>query len=126
MSVARKIDSDRYKDRPLLRLLDCYILDAIGQLPAQQEEALKRLEPGLQEAFGSQGGWREIVEEHVGFLPSAAMQMEIVWAGYQEMQKEQGGEIVPAEFVRGFVAQNFPSLVEDDGGNDGAGAPEAS
>ncbi len=118
MSGARKIDSDRYKDRPLLRLLDCYILDAIGQLPSRQEEALKRLEPGLQEAFGSEAGWREIVEEHVGFLPSAAMQMEIVWAGYQEMQKAQGGEIVPAEFVRGFVAQNFPSMVEDDGGNE--------
>jgi hypothetical protein len=37
-----------------------------------------------------------------------------VWAGYQELQKAQGGAIIPAEFVRGFVAQNFPSLVEGD------------
>ena len=103
---------DRYEGRPLLRLLDCYILDAIEQLPASQVATLEKLEPTFQKAFGSTGGWREIVEEQVGFLPSVKLQIELLWASYQEAQQRLGAKVVPAEFVREFVAQNIPDAPE--------------
>ena len=49
------MSSDRYRDHPLLRLLDCCILDVIGELPAQQKEVLEKLEPRLHEVFASKG-----------------------------------------------------------------------
>ena len=103
----------RYDGRPLLRLLDCYILDAIEQLPASQIATLEKLEPTFQKAFGSTGGWREIVEEQIGFLPSVKLQIELLWASYQEAQQRLGAKVVAADFVRDFVAQNVPDAREN-------------
>ena len=112
------MSQDRYQDRPLLRLLDCYILDTIGELPQAQRETLQKIEPKLQEAFGSAGDWRAIVEEQMGLLPSVALGMEALWAGYQQDEERLGKKARPADFVREFVDQNFPGLFdgdEDDG-----------
>jgi hypothetical protein len=115
MSADRPGIPDRYQDRPLLRLLDCYILDVIGELPVQQKEVLEKLEPRLHEVFGSTGNWREIVEEQMAFLPSVALGIESVWAGFQANEQRLGRKPSPAEFVREFVSQNFP---ETEGGDD--------
>ena len=112
---------DRYQGRPLLRLLDCYILDTIGELPPQQKETLQKLEPRLQQAFGSAGDWRSIVEEQTGLLPSAALAMETLWAGFQQTEQRLGNQARPADFVREFVDQNFPGLFDDADDQDNPG-----
>jgi hypothetical protein len=119
MSPDQPAIPDRYKDRPLLRLLDCYILDVIGELPQQQKDVLEKLEPRLHEVFGSAGQWREIVEEQMGFLPS------VRWASRRcgrlpENEQRLGRKPSPAEFVREFVTQNFPEA-EDDQDSPGGG-----
>jgi len=101
---------DRYEGRPLLRLLDCYILDAIGELPPQQKATLEKLEPTLQETFASTGHWQEIVEEQMGLLPSVALGIQTLWAGFQADDERLGRQARPADFVREFVAQNFPDM----------------
>jgi hypothetical protein len=120
MSPDQPAIPDRYKDRPLLRLLDCYILDVIGELPQQQKDVLEKLEPRLREVFGSAGQWREIVEEQMGFLPSVPLGIETVWASFQENEQRLGRKPSPSEFVREFVTQNFPEA-EDDQDSPGGG-----
>jgi len=115
MSTDPQGTPDRYKDRPLLRLLDCYILDVIGELPKQQKEVLEKLEPRLHEVFGSTGSWREIVEVQMGFVPSVPLGIETVWASFQENEQRLGRKPSPAEFVREFVAQNFPETEGSEG-----------
>lgn len=105
--------SDRYHNNPLLRLLDCYILDAIGQLPAEQAKTLDKLEPRFQETFGESGTWREIVEAQMGFSKVAAQEMRAFWEGYLQQAKHQGVPVGPNEFVIDFVKQNFRSLLDD-------------
>jgi hypothetical protein len=121
MSTDPQATPDRYKDRPLLRLLDCYILDVIGELPKQQKEVLEKLEPRLHEVFGTTGSWREIVEEQMGFVPSVTLGIETVWAGFQTNEQRLGRKPSPAEFVREFVAQNFPETEGDDQDSPGGG-----
>ena len=114
MSIDRPVDQDRYKNNPFLRLLDCYILDAIGELRPEQKESLEKLEPRLQETLNAQGSWREIVEDQMDFLPTVAVEIEMSWAGYREHEERLGHEVTASSFVRDFVAQNFPALAEDD------------
>jgi hypothetical protein len=106
-------DANRYQGNPFLLLMDCYVLDAIGQLTQQQRSALERLEPRLQEAFGCEGSWREVLEAQMGLMPSVALQIEMAWTAYQELAAAAGGASVANEFVREFVAQNFPALLQD-------------
>lgn len=105
---------DRYKAQPFLLLMDCYVLDAIGQLSPQQRAGLEKLEPKLQETFGVAGRWREVVEAQMGFMPTVALQIEMAWAAYQEHESSAGRNSSAGDFVRGFVAQNFPALLEED------------
>lgn len=107
---------DRYRDRPLLRLLDCYVLDVIGELPAAQQATLEKLEPKLRETFDSAGRWQDIVEEQMGLLPSVTLGIETLWAGFQADEERLGRQARPADFVREFVAQNFPGLFDEDNG----------
>ena len=106
-------EPDRYQNRPLLRLLDCYILDVIGELPARQQEILRTLEPKLQETFGTPGDWREIVAAQMGFLPSVPLSIEALWTAFQQDEQRLGREASASDFVRQFVAQNFPDLDDD-------------
>jgi hypothetical protein len=39
--------SDRYEGKPFLRLLECYVLWSVDELPASQAELLKEMTPRL-------------------------------------------------------------------------------
>jgi hypothetical protein len=95
-------------------LLDCYVLDAIGELPPPQKATLEKLEPKLQETFDSTGHWQVIVEEQMGLLPSVTLGIETLWAGFRADEERLGRQAKPGDFVREFVAQNFPGMLEDD------------
>lgn len=53
----------RYDGQPLLRLLDVYVLWAIGELSQESEEGLKRMAPKLQSLFGGDGQWHDAVAQ---------------------------------------------------------------
>lgn len=101
--------SDRYKGKPFLRLLDCYVLDAIGYLDAEQDEKLIEMEPKFREVFGQEGGWRDIVEARMQFPEGMAGAIRQVWDnGHDKFVAANGREPDPAEFVQVFVDTKFP------------------
>jgi hypothetical protein len=102
---------DRYENNPLLRLLDCYLMDLIGELGQDQLQTLVNLEPMLRRAWKSEGAWRQLVEEQMGFQPTVPDKVRTFWLGYIKAAKEQGLPAVPFDFVVSFVDQNFPHLV---------------
>lgn len=93
-------EADRYEGRPLLRLLDCYILEVIGQLDERQRETLVRMEPKLQLTFKSSGSWANILEEQMDFMPSVPGKIRDFWLGYQQHARSQVKDPNPFEFVR--------------------------
>ena len=58
---------NRYSGKPLLRLIECYVLDVVGQLDNQQRATLEAMEPKLQSLYKSGGTWRQIVAEQMNF-----------------------------------------------------------
>ncbi|SEN06517.1 hypothetical protein SAMN05428959_10130 [Duganella sp. CF517] len=59
---------NRYEGEPLLRLIECYVLDSIDQLTSEQAENLASMEPKLSGALGVTGTWKEIVAKTMDFL----------------------------------------------------------
>jgi hypothetical protein len=102
---------DRYGTNHLLRLLDCYLMDLIGELEQDQLEILVNLEPTLQRAWKSEGTWRQLVEEQMGFRPTVRDKVRAFWLGYIKAAEAQGLPALPFDFVVSFVDQNFPHLV---------------
>lgn len=101
--------TDRYEGKPFLRLLDCYVLDAIDHLPAAQEVQLTALEPGFRDAFGDGEDWRAIVAGRMQFPEGMRGAIREIWEkGTAKFIAANGQEPDPAEFARFFVDTHFP------------------
>ncbi|WP_294258916.1 hypothetical protein [Sphingomonas sp.] len=101
--------TDRYTDKPFLKLLDCYVLDAIGHLPPDADAELTSIEPHLHRLFEAEGPWRGIVEDKLGFQDGMQGAILEIWQnGRQKFVEAQGHEPDPGEFTRIFIDTNFP------------------
>jgi len=59
--------NERYKDKPLLRFLELYVLDAIGKLEEKDRTLLEQMTPKLCETFGTKGTWKQAIEKAMKF-----------------------------------------------------------
>lgn len=101
--------SDRYEGKPFLRLVDSYVLDAIGHLTEGQDAMLTRLEPKFHRAFNAKGDWRSIVASTMRFPDGMQGAIREVWdKGKVRFAQENGHDPDPVEFTHIFVDTNFP------------------
>jgi len=98
----------RYDGKPLWRLLDAYVLWAIGELPRDQEDGLRRMAPKLQARFGGGGQWQEAVERAAGIEAVAAEDIRGMWERNQVVARAHGLTLTPEEFAMKVVEDNFP------------------
>ena len=101
--------TDRYDGKPFLRLLDSYVMDAIGHLDEANEKWLTEAEPHFRHTFGEQGTWREIVEARMQFPAGMPAAIRELWdKGRVQAAVANGVEPTPGQFTRQFVDSNFP------------------
>lgn len=100
----------RYEGRPLLRLLECYVLFAIDQLDVDQLEILRRMEPKLALTYNRTGTWSQIIHDEMGFPDSLPMKIREVWNSNLASIRKSGQAIDPNEFAKTFIDQNFPEI----------------
>ena len=75
-------DDLRYDGKPLLRLLELYVLNAVDELPAPEQETLNRLAPKLQAVYGGKGQWDEAVASCASVVvPCVGMGGNVSFAG---------------------------------------------
>lgn len=102
------ISNPRYDGKPLLRLLDLYVLWAIGELPPDQEDVMNRAAPKLQAQFGGGGQWQEAVERAVRMDADTPQQIRGMWTRNLEIAHANGLTLTPEEFALMVVDDNFP------------------
>jgi len=102
--------SDRYDGKPFLRLLDSYVLEAIGALDQANADWLTAAEPYFRETFGGKGSWREIVAGRMQFPARMEAAILDVWnKGRVKFLEQTGEEPDPVKFAHTFVDTNFPN-----------------
>jgi hypothetical protein len=101
----------RYDGKPFLRLLDCYILKAIGHLDPQHNEGLRKMEPKLASIYGTALPWDRIVADQMEFPNTFPEEIRRAWDGYLTWSRQNGIAADPEEFVAKFMESNFPEIV---------------
>lgn len=99
--------STRYDGKPLLRLLECYVLKAIHHLDESHEATLKGMEAKLAEVYQRVGTWDQIlaaVMELPENMPTLVRQM---WERNQEIARDNGESLLPQHFAEMFVDVNL-------------------
>jgi hypothetical protein len=102
--------TDRYASKPFLRLLDAYVLLAIGELDQESSDRLTAMEPKLRQTFNADGSWVDLVAQQMDFPPTLPDTIRDIWIkGREPFLKAYGTDPDPAEFTRQFVDTNFPT-----------------
>ena len=97
----------RYDGKPLLRLLECYVLWAIGELASEQQSLLEGMTPRLQTTYATQGKWQDVIAKAMGFPPNMPDLIRDMWARNQVTAQTQGLSLPPQQFAEIFVDRNL-------------------
>ena len=100
---------DRYAGKPLLKLVDSFVLKCIGELDPSQELLLVQMTPKFQEVFACPGTWEEIVIAELHFQPGIQASIQALWTKNQGIAKLNGVTLTPMQFVEMFVESNVTS-----------------
>jgi len=70
----------RYAGKPLRRLLDAYVLDALGVLDERTARANEKMAPKLIAALNvSASTWQQAIEVSMEMPPSSAQELRVRW-----------------------------------------------
>lgn len=96
-------------NKPVVLLLENYILDSIGQLPQADDLTTQVL---VEKAFGEKKDWRGRLKEEFGFTDEGPRQLKAMWKQAQAAASQAGASLSPREFAHMVVEENFQDTVE--------------
>ena len=102
-------EPERYQGRPLLLILENYVLDCIGHLPADKQSTIAAL---VSKAFGASDNWKATIRATLKFEESIDSSIQMMWDKNQSITKNNGDELHPIQFAKMCVDTNFAHLIE--------------
>jgi hypothetical protein len=99
--------SPRYQGKPLLKLLESYVLWTIGQLPEKDTELLNQMTPKLQSVYGMQEDWQQIISTVMQLPPNMPTLVRDLWTKNTEIARTNGVTLTPQRFAEMFVDNNL-------------------
>jgi hypothetical protein len=100
-------DGSRYDGQPLLRLLELYVLWAVGELPQAEQNTLKIMAPKLQSIYGGGGDWQDAIAAAMHMPAEMPEAVRDMWIRNLEIARANGVTLHPQEFAEMFVDENF-------------------
>ena len=98
----------RYEGKPLLRLLDAYVLWAIGALPEEQEAVFQQMTPKLRQTWNRAGEeWHAVVASEMHFPPTMPTLIREAWEKNQAIAAANKVTLPATSFAYMFVDANF-------------------
>ena len=102
------MDNARYDGKPLLRLLELYVLKAIDELPLPEQDTLNKMAPKLQAVFGGEGEWHQAVAAAVHMPANMPQVIRDMWAKNLEIARTNNvPALSPQKFAELFVDENL-------------------
>jgi hypothetical protein len=102
------VTDPRYDGKPLLKLLELYVLKAIGELSQDDEDRLNAMASKLQATFGGGGQWHEAIESAVRMDADTPQQLRDMWTRNLETARVHGVKLTPQQFAEMVADENFP------------------
>lgn len=99
--------NNRYSENSLLRILECYVLNAIDELSKENELTMQKMTPFLRQTYNVDGDWDAIVEKVMDFPSNMPEKIKASWLKNQELARSNNEELLPQHFAELFVDHNF-------------------
>jgi hypothetical protein len=98
---------NRYDGKPILRLVEMYILYRIGMLGDEQAGRLREMQPRLSATFKIDGTWDQIIEGVLKLPADYGARVKGHWDGFVEHEQTAGRPVDAEAYVRDFVDRNI-------------------
>jgi hypothetical protein len=97
---------DRYKNQPIKRLVDAYVLDVVGALPPAAEATLERM--NLQRVFKTKASeWHQVLRETLGLSGTFDTAILDLWLRWGDAARAEGKPYPPEQFAAQFTDNYF-------------------
>lgn len=103
------VESDRYKGKPLLILLENYVLDCIGCLSTEKRALVVGV---VRQTFGGGEDWKESLRNTLKLNESLDESLRGMWIRNQDIARQTNQPLSPEDFARMIVDKNFSSLID--------------
>ncbi|MGV3552338.1 hypothetical protein [Rhizobium sp.] len=108
MTSGRAMASNpRYDGKPLLRMLELYVLRAIGELPPREHQFLDSVAPKLRKIYGGDGEWFDSIARAMHLPADMPIAIRGSWTKNLEIAQADSVTLHPQEFAEMFVDENF-------------------
>ena len=99
---------DRYRGKPLLRLLELYVLWAIECISPNDLKKLVEMTPKLQKTYGHSGlEWHEIIAKEMNFHKKLSEELRNIWIKNSKLAFANKEILQPEDFAKMIVDANF-------------------
>jgi hypothetical protein len=98
----------RYAGRPLLIVLENYVLDCIGELQPDKQALARSV---VARVWGGGDDWKATVREQLHLEPSMDEALRGMWLRNQELAKRHKQPLHCIQFAKMVVDQNFAHLI---------------
>lgn len=103
------VDYDRYNHKPLLILLENYVLDCIGHLSEPNATNIIGL---VQRVYGGGVDWKATLRSTLHLENAIDENLRQMWLRNQDLAKQANQSLSPEDFARMVVDQNFSGLID--------------
>jgi len=97
-----------YDGKPLLRLIELFVIDVIGEIQLKDAANLEAMTTKLQELYRTAGDWRAAISKAMAFPDSMPEAIRAMWAKNQQVAIQNGVTLSAEEFAVMFVDSNLP------------------
>jgi hypothetical protein len=108
MLPSPEAEPERYRGRPLLILLENYVLAAIGELPAERQTSVGQI---VQKAFGGGADWMQTIRQRLHLGETLDESLRRMWAENQAIAAQNSVTLHPIQFAKMVADQNFAELI---------------
>jgi len=105
-------EPERYAGRPLLIVLEHYVLAVIGALAPDKRIAMRSV---VQRVFGGGDDWQTTVRQRLGMSEELDAEIRQLWTRNRKVAEERGVELHPVQFAKMFADENFAPLFDTQG-----------
>ena len=102
-----RVTSERYAGKPLLRLLELYVLWSIDELPPSDSASLTAMAPKLKDIYGGDGTWQSAVAASIRLPPEMPSLIRENWRRNQSIAAANSVTLDAQKFAEMFVDSNF-------------------
>ena len=100
---------ERYRGKPLLIVLENYVLRCIDELPEDKDRLAAAV---VQRVFGGDTDWRKTMRARLQLPDSIDESIRSMWARNQTIAKKNDKPLSPIQFAKMFADANFAPLIK--------------